>query len=271
MTSARTAQGHGSGGGAGPVRAGQVLRGRREELGLTLEQVHGELKIPTRWLRAIEEDRFDLFDSPQYAKGFVRSYAQFLGLDPEPLVQSVAASVPGGRKPQLVAPSGDVPIRPVAPPSRLRRALGWTALAVTVGLVWLGYVGYRQLRAFYATAEPTPPAPPAAVGPQQSVGDRPQALPSPALPPPAMAGEPVVRLVLTAEDVSWLRVVADGRRVFEGFIRAGERREWEAAGSLQVVIGNAGGVRVEVNGADLGMLGAPGEVVRRTFTPPPRR
>jgi hypothetical protein len=85
-----------------------------------------------------------------------------------------------------------------------------------------------------------------------------------------MAGEPVVRMVLSAEDLSWLRVVADGRRVFEGFLRAGEQREWEATSTLQVVIGNAGGVRVQVNGQDLGFLGAPGEVVRRTFTPPPR-
>ncbi|MCS7236457.1 MAG: DUF4115 domain-containing protein [Armatimonadota bacterium] len=241
------------------------MRARREQLGLTPEQVHAQLRIPIRWLRAIEEDRFDAFEAAQYAKGFVRSYAQFLGLEAEPLVQAVAARVGPGSKPHLVAPGGEVPIRPVAPPSRLRRLVAWSAVAAVVGLLWLGYVGYRQLRAFYA-AEPVPapamsPAPPV---------DRPEAAPTAQLPPAAMAGEPVVRVVLTAEDVSWLRVVADGRRVFEGFIRAGERREWEATASLQVVIGNAGGVRVHVNGRDLGLLGAPGEVVRRTFTPPPR-
>lgn len=254
-----------SGGGAGTLRVGEVLRTRREALGLSLEQVHAQLRIPARWLRAIEEEHFEVFDSPQYAKGFVRSYAEFLGLEAEPLVQAVAARVGPGPKPQLVAPSGDVPIRPVAPPSRLRRVLAWAVLAAAAGLLWLGYVGYRQLRAFYATGEPAP-----AASPLVPSGEEPQALPSPALPPPAMASETAVRVVLAAEDVSWLRVVADGRRVFEGFIRAGERREWEASESLHVIIGNAGGVRVQVNGRDLGLLGAPGEVVRRTFTPPPR-
>jgi len=267
MRSRPTRQGQGIGGGEGRAQVGPVLRGRREQLGLTLEQVHAQLRIPVRWLRAIEEDRFDVFDASQYAKGFVRSYAEFLGLDPEPLVRAVAEVLPGDRKPQLVAPSGDVPIRPVAPPSRLRRVLVWTAVVLAAVVVWLGYLGYRQLRAFYAS---TQAAAPAASPPPATADHRPQGVPSPALPPPAMAGEPVVRLVLSAEDVSWLRVVADGRRVFEGFIRAGERREWEATGNLQVVIGNAGGVRVEVNGVDLGVLGAPGEVVRRTFTPPPR-
>jgi cytoskeleton protein RodZ len=93
------------------------LRARREGLGLSLEQVHAQLRIPTRWLRAIEEERFEVFDSPQYAKGFVRSYAEFLGLEAGPLVQAVAERVGPGPKPQLVAPSGEVPIQPVAPPA----------------------------------------------------------------------------------------------------------------------------------------------------------
>jgi len=258
------------GGGAGSVRVGEVLRNRREALGISLEQVYAHLRIPVRWLVAMEEDRFDVFDSPQYAKGFVRSYADFLGLDPEPLVQAVAASFPHRPRPQLVAPGGEVPIRPVTPPSRLRRLLGWAALAAAVAVVWLGYVGYRQLRAFYSAGEPGRVEQPAVSPPTPLLDRRAQ---EPAGNPPvpaAMAGEPVVRMVLSAEDLSWLRVVADGRRVFEGFLRAGEQREWEATSTLQVVIGNAGGVRVQVNGQDLGFLGAPGEVVRRTFTPPPR-
>ncbi len=269
MDPRRTAEGQASGGGAGLVRVGEVLRSRREALGLALDEAYHHLRIPVRWLQAIEEERFDLFDSPQYAKGFVRSYARFLGLDPEPLVQTVASAYLKGHKPQLVAPSGEVPIRPVAPRSRLRRLLGWTAVAAAVGLVWLGYVGYRQLRAFYSAVEPSQNQPPAVELSPAPTQAAPQG-PDRPFPQPALAGEPVVRLVLSAEDVSWLRVVADGRRVFEGFLRAGERREWEAGASIQVVIGNAGGVRVQVNGQELGILGASGEVVRRTFTPPPR-
>ncbi len=252
------------------TQVGQVLRSRRETLGLPLEQVHAQLRIPLRWLQAIEEDRFDLFDSPQYAKGFVRAYAAYLGLDPEPLVRTVAARCGQGRAPHLVFPGGEVPIRPAVPPSRLRRLAAWAAFGAALAVVGFGYLGYRQLRAFFTTAEVpvqvTSPAP-AASAPEP---EGPQAPLGPALPPAAMAGEPAVRVVLAAEDVSWLRVVADGRRVFEGFIRTGERREWEAAKSLHVVIGNAGGVRVQVNGQDLGVLGAPGEVVRRTFGPPAR-
>jgi len=270
MSSRRSYEGCEPGGGPGSVRVGEVLRNRREALGIPLEQVYAHLRIPVRWLVAMEEDRFDLFDSPQYAKGFVRSYADFLGLEPEPLVQAVATAFPHRRGPQLVAPGGEVPIRPVAQPSGLRRVFGWAALVATSALVWLGYVGYQQLRAFYSEGEPAQVEQPA--GRPVAPVPAPRILEPAATPPvpAAMAGEPVVRMVLSAEDLSWLRVVVDGRRVFEGFLRAREQREWEATSSLQVVIGNAGGVRVQVNGQDLGFLGAPGEVVRRTFSPPPR-
>ncbi len=251
-------------GGGGLPGVGEVLRSRREALGLAPEQVHAQLRIPVRYLRAIEEDRFDLFDSPQYAKGFVRSYAQFLGLDPEPLVAEVGRMLGTSRRPHLVAPGGEVPIRPVTAPPRWRRWLVWAGLVAAAGVLTVAYVGYRQLQAFYTATSPPPegqPVPQVAPVPQP----RPEAVTSPRF-PVAMAGEPTVRVVLTAEDVSWLRVVADGRRVFEGFIRTGERREWEAQETLSVVIGNAGGVRVRVNEEDLGILGAPGEVVRRTFS-----
>lgn len=251
-------------GGGGLRGVGEALRSRREALGLALEQVYAQLKIPVRYLRALEEERFDVFDAPQYAKGFVRSYAEFLGLDPEPLVAEVGRVLGGSRKLGLVAPSGEVPIRPAAPPARWKRWLAWAALAAAAGILMVGYVGYQQLRAFYTATtpppveRPTPQAEPAPEPPREPAA-------SPRL-PLAIAGEPTVRLVLTAEDVSWLRVVADGRRVFEGFVRTGERREWEAQDTLSVVIGNAGGVRVQVNQEDLGVLGAPGEVIRRTFS-----
>jgi hypothetical protein len=72
-------------------------------------------------------------------------------------------------------------------------------------------------------------------------------------------------VTLVADEVSWIRILADDRRAFEGFLRRGERKEWTARRRIHVVLGNAGGVRVEVNGRDLGRLGGPGEVVRRTF------
>jgi cytoskeletal protein RodZ len=60
---------------------GQYFRQRREERGLSLKEVENAISIRTVYLDAIEHGRFSDVISPVYAKGFVRQYANFLGLE----------------------------------------------------------------------------------------------------------------------------------------------------------------------------------------------
>jgi cytoskeletal protein RodZ len=60
---------------------GEMLRLGREARKLSIEQVNRETKISVQTLRALEEDDFGAFPSETYVKGFVRTYAEFLGLD----------------------------------------------------------------------------------------------------------------------------------------------------------------------------------------------
>jgi cytoskeletal protein RodZ len=60
---------------------GEILRSAREARKLTVEQVNRETKISVQTVRALEQDDFGAFPSETYLKGFVRTYAEFLGLD----------------------------------------------------------------------------------------------------------------------------------------------------------------------------------------------
>jgi cytoskeletal protein RodZ len=60
---------------------GEILRTAREARKLSVEQVNRETKISVQTIRALEEDDFGAFPSETYVKGFVRTYAEFLGLD----------------------------------------------------------------------------------------------------------------------------------------------------------------------------------------------
>ena len=60
---------------------GASLRTAREKRGLTAEDVHRSLRIRERYLRALEEERWELLPGDAYAKGFLRTYAEFLGLN----------------------------------------------------------------------------------------------------------------------------------------------------------------------------------------------
>src|SRR5512134_4029274 len=60
---------------------GEILRSAREARKLSVEQVNRETKISVQTVRALEQDDFGAFPSETYLKGFVRTYAEFLGLD----------------------------------------------------------------------------------------------------------------------------------------------------------------------------------------------
>lgn len=60
---------------------GTTLRQARDRRRLTFDQVEAETKIRTRYLRALEDEQFDILPGPTYVKGFLRTYAEYLNLD----------------------------------------------------------------------------------------------------------------------------------------------------------------------------------------------
>jgi cytoskeletal protein RodZ len=60
---------------------GEMLRAAREAKKLSVEQVNRETRISVQTIRALEGDDFGAFPSETYLKGFLRNYADFLGLD----------------------------------------------------------------------------------------------------------------------------------------------------------------------------------------------
>lgn len=72
-----------------PKEIGSVLRHRREELHLTLEEVAEETKIRKSYILALEEDNFHELPGKVYVVGFVRNYARLLSLPVDPLLEAL--------------------------------------------------------------------------------------------------------------------------------------------------------------------------------------
>ncbi len=79
----------------------------------------------------------------------------------------------------------------------------------------------------------------------------------------------VVRAEFLEDSYIYLQADDNPDLIFDGVLPAGETAEWRGNQEIYITIGNAGGVRVNVNGQDLGVLGEPGEVVERTWTVDP--
>ena len=261
----------------GPEHAGlgATLRAARTASRASLADLERRTKIRAAHLSALEEERLDLLPPLPFVRGFIRTYAEALGLDPEPLVARLpdviaARATTGGDEWRPVQAT----IEPAQPGSRLRRrasTAGVVALLVGIALVLFFAQQLREL------GRPVQPAAPAPLASPQTTQPTPQtatpASPTPAAqvappqpPGPTPAAADGVTVEVSASGRSWLQVVADqGPPLFEGFIVAGESRRWQSSGTMTIRVGNAGAVVVTVNGKNVGPLGAPGAVVSRTF------
>lgn len=70
---------------------GAFLKARREEIGADLQDVESTTSIRPSYIKAIEEGKFDEIISPAYARGFIKQYANFLGIDGERIVRENGA------------------------------------------------------------------------------------------------------------------------------------------------------------------------------------
>ena len=117
---------------------GQDLRAARLRRGDDLATVSRALKIRKEHLEALEEDRFDTLPGRAYAVGFVRSYANFLGLDPLQSVERFKAEIAGRAE---ALPS----VGPAPEPETVRLPQGWVVIGLVAVFV-IGYIAYDLAR-----------------------------------------------------------------------------------------------------------------------------
>lgn len=80
---------------------GERLIEAREQRGLSLEDAERDTRISRRYLQALEDERFDIIPAPVYARGFLRSYSQYLGVETAPLLARFPQDTPSPGSPSL--------------------------------------------------------------------------------------------------------------------------------------------------------------------------
>jgi len=224
-----------------PNNPAAALRRTREEGGRTLLEASSGTRIQERHLRALESDApLEEFPAPAYARFFLREYAEYLRLDPEPLLREFEARHPVVEEP---------PLEPLAD-KRGRPKVGWGVLivlsAVAVILIALLPPTFRP------DEKETPPPSVAAAPAHDSGHDQ--------VPDPFGRQPSGVRAVLHLSQRSWVEAVADGELLEASTLEPGAAVVYRARDLLELTLGNAGGVRLRVNG-ELVPTGGSGDVV----------
>jgi cytoskeletal protein RodZ len=264
------------------LELGTSFRKSRESLNLTIDKIAAETRINPRFLEAIENERFDLLPGGIFNRGFVRSYAVRLGLDPEEAVQgyeklfrAVEAEPVQQETERVRGKTTKIPVY-------------YVALAGLLILVVVFYFLTRHKETALTVTNPpiadsttaAPPAAPAEVPapetiPAATLISVPTPEPAPAKPAPAPASLPSnassngsVVIELEVREESWFKLSSDGSDVVSSEVLApGTTRRYTAATSMNVSIGNAAGVALRVNGQTVSSLGRAGQVRNITITP----
>jgi cytoskeletal protein RodZ len=280
----------------GEAEIGRLLEHKRKERSLTLEEVEQATKIRKRYLTALERDDYAILPDAVYARGFLKTYANYLGLDGEALSRQLKSSTKTRRerginynpRPQsdferpLITPSGlrGVKKRKVYTSAIMTLLVAVLALAAVIGALYIvgrgaqvskegnppsGESPPRQEQQNEAGREKAPEAGPAkrdAVGSKDTVGgEKKPAVAKQSAPPDTLRV-----LVNVRERPSWILIRTDGTAAYEQVAQPGFSKTFEAEQRLFIKCGDAGAVRVEINGQDAGALGGAGEIVARNYT-----
>ncbi|HEX3670503.1 MAG TPA: RodZ domain-containing protein [Candidatus Cybelea sp.] len=240
-----------------PDALGERFRAAREARGLAVSDVADQIRIRSVYLAAIEEENWSIIGAPVYIRGFLRTYARYVGIDPEEAVAAFNRTQPAGGAGQPI--SGRAGGTEEEEGRRRGPLLIW--VAATVAVLLIAFVVYNELTmrrpAVTASASSAPPSAAAASATPSAAASTPTPLPA------GPGGPRSLALVLSAP--SWLRVTVDGSVSMEGTFPAGTSKTFHGKNAL-VRIGNAGGVEIYIDGKHVGKLGKSGDVIDRAFT-----
>jgi cytoskeleton protein RodZ len=234
---------------------GEALRSAREAQGKSIEEASVATRIRSSYLEALEQEQFEALGGNVYAKGFLRSYAGYLGVDPAPLLEAYREQ----ERPD--APLFEHAPRAIGGLKSGRRGPNWLAVAIVCVSIILVVSLWSLLR---PTPDPTDAEPPFVSQPATTPA---RSAPRTSPPTTARAVPAGVTVELRYTGPSWTRVTADGQEAFEGIPGADERRTFRARRSIELVLGAPGAVRLTVNGKELGVPDRSGAIWRRSFAP----
>lgn len=244
---------------------GSVLAARRNELRLTLEDVSQRLKLAPRQIIALEADDFASLPGIASVRGFIRSYAKLLELDPAPLLAMMSGETNPAAEPIVLRrplPSQGFPGRRYAPPSGHRRGsrrLSGIALLMLVFVGALAYVTYRHdvTKTFNfevpnvshwfrslkwndsADTQPddasTQPGPAEVIAAQKTI-------------------DPSRLLELRLREDAWVEIsTLNGNKLVSRLMKAGSTEQFDMTEPVVLIVGNASGVDASLRGQPLNL------------------
>jgi cytoskeleton protein RodZ len=241
---------------------GTYLRAARRRRRISIERAAEETKIRSDFLMRMESDEFD-FLALAYVRGFLRTYARYLRVDPDPLLEEFDRQY-GGRvdTAQIIAQQRRAKSkrRGYREPRKINSWVVASVLAagvlITLAVIGLsGNNGPRRNPSEVARVEESP-TPKATHSPTPRPSPKPTHTPSPTPTDAVLALADGIELQIVASNGDcWVDITSDGVNEFSGTIPVGGSETFSADKEMSIVLGYPAGVELVINGQNYGTPG----------------
>jgi cytoskeleton protein RodZ len=268
------------------------LKSEREKRKIPLSLIAAETRISLRHLESLEEGRFADLPGGIYSRAFLKAYCEFLNLDSQGIMKRYEAEVSSSSekhlKPRVHIPE-QTPALVISPLMVWGLMLLISATGLFYSRKWISaifspYFSHSSAAIRDESVQPAiaPKIPESTMAPSTP---SPQQAPDPAIATafvgpvaasmaaggssetsvpstPQSSPATTLRLEIKATGKCWISVDRDGKQVLQKVLQPGEVQSFDAAEKFRLVLGNAGAVRLKINGKSAKPLGKPGEVLR---------
>ncbi|QTL98358.1 DUF4115 domain-containing protein [Iocasia frigidifontis] len=274
---------------------GAKLKEAREKQGLSLKDLQEKTKIRSKYLAALENEEYELIPGEAYVKVFIKGYADYLNLDGAQLVNKYNQVKEMERKEQEKEEEETIieNEKNEKNSSILHNKVFLSLIVVLLVLLVVGFVVYNvfllndsknevnniadknyniditadkkeiesedELETYVIVDNDYNEVEEVSSQTVNSFNHRP--VQDETVSKNLDSKKKIIKLLVI--DRTWLEIVVDNKKIFTGILDKGEVKEYSGNDKLSLTIGNAAGVKVEVDGQDLGPWGRKGEVVKK--------
>jgi len=239
---------------------GSILRQQRESKKLQVEEIAEELKIRLQYLEALENDQFELLPGKLYQRSFLKTYAQFLNLDQGRILKMFDQheksrrsfqKEPEGMKMLEESIKAQSTLQKQPQPGKSRAGYWFAILTgLALGIFCLIYLAKPGMKKKHDIASELSAA-------AESLTTQPEAVDTTSFVwrlDNLLTNSSEMILRIEAKGDSWVKIIADKKTLFTGFIAAGMAIEFKANDYFSINLGKNEGVEIYLNGMKIKSL-----------------
>jgi cytoskeletal protein RodZ len=271
---------------------GQKIKEARLEKGIQINEVQRSTKIRSKYLKAIEEGNFEIIPQEVFLKGFLRVYANYVGLDGKEIMDEYnQLKLEQGHEDQEI--KEDRKEEGIVSFTKglldlIKRI--WKPLAIGLIIALMIFIGITVYRSGIAVkvvevvqnvgksslkkeklvlednkTEAKSSSKKENIETKAKISDDIKGNEKSDLKEEKKTVTEKLNITIEVLQESWIKVIADGELVFQKILNPGEKKSWQVDRKFNLLTGNAAGVKVIANGEEFGPFGEQGEVIEKEF------